>query len=226
MNNLLSKISIQVNEKVYLKDPESSALGQKILNSGIDMIAELGFEDFTFRKLAAAIKSTEASIYRYFESKHKLLLYLTSWYWGWTEYKLVFGMANIECPKDRLKKAVLLLTEEVKEDSDFSHINEVKLNKIVISESSKVYLNKVVDEENKEGVYSGYKQIVQRVTDIIIEINPSYKYPHMLVSTTIEGSHHQRFFTEHLPHLTDVVKGEDAISCFYNQLIFKAIESE
>ena len=175
MNHLLSKISIQVNNKVYLKDPESSELGKKILNSGIDMIDELGFEDFTFRKLAKEIKSTEASIYRYFESKHKLLLYLTSWYWSWTEYKLVFGLANIECPKDRLKKAVLLLTEEVKEDSNFSHINEVKLNRIVISESSKVYLNKVVDEENKEGVFSGYKQVVQKVSDIITEINPSEK---------------------------------------------------
>ncbi|MGB0887289.1 MAG: TetR/AcrR family transcriptional regulator [Vicingaceae bacterium] len=226
MEGLLSKISIQVNDKIYLKDPESSELGKRILNSGIDMIDELGFEGFTFRKLATEIKSTEASIYRYFESKHKLLLYLTSWYWSWTEYKLVFGLANIESPKNRLTKAILLLTEEVKEDSDFSHINEIKLSHIVISESSKVYLNKVVDEENKEGVFSGYKLIVQRVTDIILEINPTYKYPHMLVSTIIEGSHHQRFFTEHLPKLTDIIKGEDAITCFYNQLILQAIKSE
>ena len=48
----------------------------------------------------------------------------------------------------------------------------------------------------------------------------------MLVSTIIEGSHHQRFFTQHLPKLTDVVKGEDAITCFYNQLIFQAIGNE
>ncbi|MGB0887653.1 MAG: TetR/AcrR family transcriptional regulator [Vicingaceae bacterium] len=226
MQNLLSKISIQVNEKIYLKDPESSDLGKKILNSGIDMIDELGFEGFTFRKLAKEIKSTEASIYRYFESKHKLLLYLTSWYWSWTEYKLVFGMANISSPKDRLKKAILLLTEEVKEDSDFSHINEVKLNRIVIAESSKVYLNKGVDEENKDGVFSGYKQIVQRVSNIILEINPKYKYPHMLVTTVVEGGHNQRFFSEHLPKLTDKVKGEDAITCFYDHLTFRAIENE
>lgn len=223
MVNLLSKISIQVNSKVFLKDPESSALGKRILNVGIEMIVDLGFEDFTFRKLAKEIKSTEASLYRYFESKHKFLLYLTSWYWSWTEYKLVFGLANIKCPKERLLKAIILLTEEVKEDSDFSHINEVKLHQIVITESSKVYLNKVVDEENKDGVFSGYKQIVQKVSDIILEINTEYKYPHMLVSTIIEGSHHQRFFKQHLPRLTDVVKGEDAITCFYTQLIFKAI---
>ncbi len=223
MQDLLSKISIQVNDKVYLKDPESSDLGRKILNGGIDMIDELGFEDFTFRKLAKEIKSTEASIYRYFESKHKLLLYLTSWYWSWTEYKLVFGLTNIESPNERLKKAILLLTEEVKEDSNFSHINEIKLNKIVIAESSKAYLNKDVDEENKDGVFSGYKQIVQKVSDIIIEINSVYKFPHMLVSTIIEGSHHQRFFSEHLPKLTDKIKGEDAIVSFYTLLAFQAI---
>ena len=108
VQNLLSKISIQVNDKIYLKDPRSSDLGRKILNSGIDMIEELGFEGFTFRKLAKEIISTEASIYRYFESKHKLLLYLSSWYWSWTGYKLVFGLANIESPNDRLKKSILL----------------------------------------------------------------------------------------------------------------------
>ncbi|MDG1476741.1 MAG: TetR/AcrR family transcriptional regulator [Vicingaceae bacterium] len=226
MERLLSKISIQVNSSIYIKDPETSDLGKKIITVGIDMLDELGYENFTFRKLAKAIKSTEASIYRYFESKHKLLLYLTSWYWSWTEYKLVFRLTNIESAEERLEKSILLLTEEVKEDGNFSHINEVKLNKIVIAESSKVYLCKDVDAENKEGVFSGYKQIVQRVSDIILEINPAYKYPHMLVSTVVEGGHHQRFFSEHLPKLTDKVKGEDAITCFYRHLTFRAIENK
>jgi len=223
MEKLLSNISIQVNTSIFIKDPETSVLGRKIITTGIDMLDELGYENFTFRKLAKTIKSTEASIYRYFESKHKFLLYLTSWYWSWTEYKLVFRLTNIQSAKDRLEKSILLLTEEVREDSKFSHINEVKLNRIVISESSKVFLNKDVDAENKEGVFSGYKQIVQRVSDIILEINPTYKYPHMLVTTVIEGGHNQRFFSEHLPKLTDTVKGEDAISCFYHHLTFRAI---
>ena len=226
MENLLSNISIQVNSSVFIKDPETSVLGRKIITNGIDMLDDLGYENFTFRKLAKTIKSTEASIYRYFESKHKFLLYLTSWYWSWTEYKLVFKLTNIESPKDRLFKSILLLTEEVKEDSNFSHINEVKLNRIVISESSKVFLNKDVDEENKEGVFSGYKQIVQRVSDIIIEINPTYKYPHMLITTVIEGGHNQRFFSEHLPKLTDKIKGEDSITCFYQHLTFRAIDND
>jgi AcrR family transcriptional regulator len=184
---------------------------------------ELGFECFTFRKLAQKIESTEASIYRYFESKHKLLLYLTNWYWAWMEYKLMFGMANIEKPEDRLRRAITILTEQVNEDSDFSHINEVKLNRIVIADSSKSYQTKVVDDENKEGVFMGYKQLVARVSQVIVELNPQYKYPKMLVSTIIEGAHNQRYFADHLPGLTDAVKGEDAITGFYLDVTFKAL---
>jgi len=61
------------------------------------------------------------------------------------------------------------------------------------------------------------------VSDIILEINPTYKYPHMLISTIIEGAHHQRFFAQHLPRLTDAVNGEDAIIEFSKEATFKAI---
>lgn len=224
MNQLLSNISIQVNPNLFIKNPESSALGKKILKGGIEQIDELGFEDFTFKKLGVHINSTEASVYRYFENKHMFLLYLTAWYWAWMEYRFVFTTANINDPNERLLKAITLLTEKVEEDGNIPHINEITLNKIVISESAKAYCTKSVDDDNDLGAYLGYKQLVQRVCDIILEINPNYKYPHMLVSTIIEGSHHQRFFSEHLPRLTDTVEGEDAIESFYNQLIFQAIQ--
>ena len=223
MDELLSKVQIQVNEKIYLKNPESSDLGKRIITGSIEMINEIGFECFTFRKLGQRIKSTEASIYRYFESKHKLLLYLTAWYWGWMEYRLVFSLANIDSPVERLSRAITLLTEKVEEDSSFTHINEKKLFRIVIAESSKAYLTKDVDQENKEGVFIGYKQLVSRVSSIIKEITPGYKYPNMLVSTIIEGAHNQRFFAEHLPRLTDIIEGEDSISCFYKNLVLNAI---
>ena len=71
MERLLPNISIRVNPSIYLKDPESSDLGRRIITGSIDMLDEMGLECFTFKKLGAKIKSTEASIYRYFESKHK-----------------------------------------------------------------------------------------------------------------------------------------------------------
>lgn len=224
MDKLLSNIKIKINNKVFLKDPDSSELGKRIIQGSIDLIDDIGFEQFTFKKLATKIKSTEASVYRYFESKHAILVYITLWYWGWMEYRLVFGLTNIECPEDRLKKAIKILTEVVEEDSDFSHIDEMKLTRIVISESSKIYFNKNVDQENSDGFFLAYKNLVQRVSDIILEIDPKYKYPHMLVSTIIEGAHHQRYFAEHLPRLTDIVKGEDAVTSFYQDMALNQLK--
>ncbi|MCH2234287.1 MAG: TetR/AcrR family transcriptional regulator [Crocinitomicaceae bacterium] len=226
MNNLFSKINIKVNENVFLKDPESSDLGQRIVEHGIDLIDELGFEDFTFKKLAKKIGSTEASIYRYFENKHTLLVYLVLWYWGWQEYRIVMNTLNIEDPKVKLRRAMRLLTEKIEEDSTFSRVNEIKLNRIVNAESSKIYLSKKVDQDNALGFFRQYQEVVQRVSDFILEINPQFKYPHMLVSTIIEGAHHQRFFAKHLPRLTDEIEGEDAISTFYINLVLKTISEE
>ena len=76
-------------------------------------------------------------------------------------------------------------------------------------------MTKEVDNENEEGAFVGYKRLVSRVSDIVKEINSKYSYPHMLVSTVMEGAHHQRFFSEHLPALTDVIEGEDSITNFY-----------
>ena len=213
------------NENTFLKNPNTSVLGKKIVSKGIDLMDNIGFEQFTFKKLAAETETTEASIYRYFENKHKLLLYYTSWYWAWQEYRVSFGIANIESPYLRLENALLLITDEIKVDSTFSHINEVKLNNIVISEFSKTYLNKSVEDENRNGVFFNYKVIVSKISDIILEINPNYKYPHMLVSTVVEGAHIQRYFQQHLPKLSDKIEGEDSINTFYKELVLTAIKN-
>ncbi len=219
-----TQIGIRVNDGVFLKDPESSDLGRSIVEGGIDLIDEIGFDAFTFRKLAQQIGTTEASVYRYFENKHRLLLYLSCWYCRWMDYRLMLATANVESAEERLKRSIRILVQQVEQDSEFSHIDEVKLNRIIISESSKAYLNKLVDQENKEGFFSDYKQLVQRVSEIIEEINPDYKYPHMLVSTLIEGAHLQRYFADHLPRLTDVVEGEDSVTQFCVQTITEVIK--
>ena len=140
MENL--KINVVVDSSLCLKNPESSELGKKIVGKGIEMINEMGYESFTFKKLGEQIGSNESSIYRYFESKHTLLVYFVNWYWSWIEYKLVFGTMNLNTPEEKLNKAIQLLVEDVKEDNSFSYINEVLLNKIIISEGSKVYYTK------------------------------------------------------------------------------------
>tara|TARA_R110000765_G_scaffold112816_3_gene205049 strand:- start:215 stop:901 length:687 start_codon:yes stop_codon:yes gene_type:complete len=203
MDRLLQGVQIRINDKLFLKDPESSELGKKIIELSIQMINEIGSESFTFKKLGQNIGSNESSIYRYFENKHKLLLYLTSWYWSWLEYQLVFATNSIKNPKEKLLKSILIITREIKEDSAFSHINEVLLNKIVINEYSKSYLTKEVDEENKEGYFVVYKRLVSRLRDMIKEVNPGYVYPSSLASTILESGLHQHFLKDHFSSLTD-----------------------
>lgn len=224
MDNFSSKISIKIQESVYLKHPETSDLGIKIIRGSIELLHQLGFEDFTFKKLANHISSTEASIYRYFESKHQLLSYLVSWYWGWTEYKLVFGTTNVASKEEKLKKAIEILTEPVQLDLNFEHVNEVKLNQILIRDFSKIYLNTHVDRDNSVGYFLSYKSVVALVGQMVLDINPQFPFPNMLISTVIEGAHHQRFFAEHLPKLTDTLKKEDAVTKFYTEMVFKTIQ--
>ena len=216
-------ILFTINPGLYSKNPNSSELGRRIVSASIELIDELGFEAFTFKKLGQHIGSNESSIYRYFDSKHMLLLYLICWYWSWVEYKLVFAISNVDSPKVRLKEAIKILTKEVTVDNSFSYINEVILHKIIVAESSKAYHTKEVDAENKKGYFKAYKRVVQRVSDLVIENNSKFEFPHMLVSSVIEGAHKQRFFSEHLPSLTDTKKGRDSIVNFYTELIFKVI---
>lgn len=217
------RILFTINDKIYLKDPQSSDLGKRIVQESIHLIDEIGFEAFTFKKLAQKIETSEASIYRYFKDKHFLLSYLVVWYWNWREYRLVIELSNLSDPVDRLERAIRVLCEEIREDSEFSEINEVKLHQIMISEGVKVYFSKKVDEDNKEGFFIQYKELMQRVADIVLEINPSYKYPHILISTVIDGAQHQRFYAQHLPRLTDKVEGEDAVVEFALSTIKNAI---
>lgn len=203
MENLFKNIKIQVNNKIYLKDPETSALGKKIIENSIILINEIGFEEFTFKKLGDLIGSNESSIYRYFESKHKLLVYLSSWYWSWIEYRLVFATNNIADPNEKLKKAITIVTEKIVDDAATAHINESILNKIIIAEFTKAFHTKEVDKENKEDFFYIYKRVINRIVVMINNVNPDYPYAKSLVSTLVEGALHQHFLQDHLKTITN-----------------------
>lgn len=203
MQTLLSNLKIAVPENIYLKDPESSELGKRIIENSILLIDDIGFDIFTFKKLGEKIGSNESSIYRYFESKHKLLLYLSSWYWGWIEYQLVFETHSISNNKEKLLKAIDIVCRTVKTDSNYKHINEVALNNIIVNENSKSFLTKEVDQENKNGYFVIYKRIVKRLSDIIQNTQPNYPFPESLASTILEGSLHQHFLKDHFTSITN-----------------------
>jgi len=222
MNSILSNLKIQVNEKIYVKDPESSTLGKKIIQESILLIDEIGFEDFTFKKLGERIGSNESSIYRYFESKHKLLVYLSSWYWGWIEYRLAFSTSNIINPSEKLNRAIAIVTEIIQDDNSTLHINEAILNRIIIAQFTKTLLTKEVDDENKEGFFMLYKRVINRIIDIILEVNPEYPFAKSLASSIVEGSLHQHFLKDHLKTITNCNETYSSTD-FYLDLIQKIL---
>jgi len=118
------QLTFRVNANIYIKDPESSELGKQIIKHAIDLIYELGFEHFTFKKLATEMHTTEATIYRYFENKHRLLLYILNWYWSYLEFLVVFKLQDIKDPKKKLQAIIYLLTHELPEKLGHSDYNK------------------------------------------------------------------------------------------------------
>lgn len=220
------KLSIRLSENLYLRDPESTDLGRRIIKSGVEMIHRLGFEAFTFKKLGDEIKTTEASIYRYFENKHRLLLYIVAWYWNYLEYQVIFSINNIDDTEEKIKRVIDLLTHELDETLGTIDFDKKALYNIVVNESSKAYLLKDVDTYNTAMLFKPYKDLCARIATLFLEYNPDYKYPHSLASTVVEAAHFQHFFQEHLPRLTDfgTDKNPQAVKAFLEHIVFSAIK--
>jgi hypothetical protein len=219
-------IRIKMNEKLFLRNPEESVLGKKMVKHGLILINKLGFEEFTFKKLAIEISTTEASIYRYFENKHRLLVYLINWYWSYLEYKVIFNINNITDTEIKLKTIIKLLVEEPSNkplNTDF--ISENEAYKLVMWEGSKTYLTRNVSKDNKDRLFKPYKDLCERISSIIKEHNPKYKFPHSMASTMLEIAHSQKFFMQNLPALTDFSKDQDdkKIILFLESLLFNSI---
>jgi hypothetical protein len=219
------KLTFNVNNTIYVRNPESSELGRKIVKTAIDLIYDLGFEHFTFKKLSIEVGTTEATIYRYFENKHRLLLYIINWYWYYMEFLVEFQLQNIYDVKQKLSTIIAIITNALPNSSGGTDYNKKYLNQIVVTESSKVYLIKEVNEINKNEVFKPYKDLCAKIADVFLSYNPTYKYPHSLSSTLIETSHQQQFFCEHLPKLTDVkaVSPANYAKHYLEDLVFKVL---
>lgn len=222
-----SYLKIKMNKKLFLRDPEETELGKKIINHSIILIHKIGFEAFTFKKLAKEINTTEAGIYRYFENKHRLLLYIVDWYWSWQEYRLTFHINNIKSPETKIKIAIQILCAKVEDDITTEYINEKLLNEVVMSEWAKSFLTKHVTEDNKDKLFKPYKDLSAKIAGFIKEYNSKYKNPHSLSTTIIEMAHSQKFYMYHLPSLTDfgTTKDEKKLVSFLEDLVFKSIKS-
>lgn len=225
MEKLLKNMRVDVNSDIYIKDPFSSDLGKEIVTKSLDLIPELGLEHFTFKKLSVKVGCTESAIYRYFENKHKLMLFLTLWYWGYLEQNLILCTMNIKDPKERLLIAIKILVKgPIYIVNDY--VDPVSLKRVLVDESTKAYLTKEVDEDYKNGFFNLYNRLGERIASIILELNPKYEFPKTLVSTVMESSLLQSYYSKHIPSLTDIHPMDNRRVDFFQKLVFKAIENE
>jgi AcrR family transcriptional regulator len=221
-------IQIQINPQLYLKDPESTELGKRIISSSIFLMDEIGYEDFNFKKLAESILSTEASIYRYFKNKHQLLTYIVSWYYGWLEYQIDMQTRNYTAAIDKLKSAIHIITDNINYDPTFSHIDEEILHKVVVRESSKIYYLKDQDPAIQKGYFERFESVVNVLTDFIRDINPNFPYPQALSNMILVISYREKFFVQNIPSVTDLetLTGGtgNEIANFIDFVIFKVLQ--
>ncbi len=200
------ELKFTVPKKLYLKDPQDTEYGKRLLSNAVMLFDEIGFESFTFRKLAAKMDSSEVSIYRYFENKHYILLYLYCWYWEWLSYLLDINTRNITDPKVKLEIAVHKMVFATKEDELTSYIDVKQLQNILITESSKAYHIHDIDEENKLGFFIPFKKLVEQFASIILEENPKFEYARSISTTIFEMIRNQHYYTLHLARLSDLKK--------------------
>jgi AcrR family transcriptional regulator len=218
-------IRLNINNNTFLKNPESTEIGRKIIFSSVNLISELGYEHFTFKKLAVEINSTEATIYRYFENKHRVLLYIMEMYWSYVHFHVIMSIKNLTLADQKIIKVIDLLVWEDNEEFVFGGLNPKALYNICLTDGSKSFLLKEVDHLNNQKLFKPYKDLVEIISNLFKEYNPSYPYPKSLASSLIEISHLQLFFTHHLPRLTDftIDKNPKTLEKFLESFVFGAL---
>ncbi len=197
-------ISVDICDTIYLRDPLETVLGRKMIKHAVILLHEIGFEEFNFKKLAIRMGSTEASVYRYFENKYKLLAYLVAWYWDFMHFMILMDTRNIPDKREKLYRMVDTLVNSLKTAPVPEYIDHEKLHMIVVENASKVYHTKQVDRLQKEGFYTNFKKLVKRISDAIRDIDPDYMYPVALATNIVDASLNNEYYIEHLPSLTDV----------------------
>jgi AcrR family transcriptional regulator len=219
MTNNLS-FQVKVNPNLHERDPQSSELGKKILMNSVILMDELGFEGFTFKKLAERIQSTEASIYRYFENKHLLLVYLMNLYWEGVRMRLEVNLLNVSDPKEKLLKILSVIINSSQVNLSIENVDEDVLHKIVILEGYKAYHGKNVDADNALGFFNSFKELSERISEVILEVNPNFKYPRTTATMLLDLANSSVYNAMHLPRLTDLKKEQDVVSQSLTMLSF------
>lgn len=196
-------IRFRLNEQLCVKDPDSTELGKSIVQGAIELMYAGGFEQFTFRKLSVHIHTTEATIYRYFSSKHQLLLYLQNWYWTYLEFLCRMWITEEKTAEEKMKIVIEIITHQYEKVPSLLDYNLSHLHSIVVAEFSKSNLLRAMDTHHCDVVFNPLTDFCAYVGQIILELYPNYPYPRALASTLLQTAHDQQFYALHVPLLTN-----------------------
>jgi AcrR family transcriptional regulator len=169
------------------------------------MLGEGGFDAFTLKRLAHNLQTTESSVYRYFDNKHRLLVYHIKSYWEWLNEQV-----NIQCYNNKLHGRKAL--ETTFEIMCFPQANNWPregvsydcMHKILTHQSVKAYFSSYVDLENKDGAHQALKALVHIMSGWLREEVPDFEFPKSLINTLLTSVMMQPFYAEHLPSLTEL----------------------
>jgi len=197
-------ISISVHPNTYLRDPKETTLGKKIIKHSIDILSETGYHCFNFKQLAKQMSSTEASVYRYFENKHMLLVYLCSWYWDYLNYLIEIDTRNVSNPEQKLRIAIRTIVNGSSAQSPTDFIDQSKLHIVIVEHFFKAMFNKTTSVAAKENLFANYRNLNSNLTSIVKEFNPEFKYPCAMASTIIKMSIDHSYYADQICSLTEI----------------------
>lgn len=210
-------MELAIPQALYLKNPKESRTGNAIIEHAARMIASEGIEHLTFKKLAASCGCTEATVYRYFENKHKLLLYILNIFWIWQEYRMVLNTQNITDPYEKLQHALSVIANpQIPVDlGDFGkHILQT-----AIHEGVKIHLSRELADEINNGSLAAYHRLVQRLEDLISSYHSRYAFSAALAVTIIDNALQQLFFIRYFAGMSGKIKTTEMLEIYLNSLI-------
>lgn len=216
----------RLNENLFLRNPDDTASGRLILQQGLSLMLEIGFEAFTFRKLAEKAGITEATVYKYFSNKHRLLQYYFDLYWVWMKELGSLETSRHQHPEQKVRCLIDLLCGIWPGKSIMPPVAATELRALLIAEGLKSLLTKNVDDDNRLKLFAPYKEYCLFLSVEVSAIRPQYPLPRSLATVVIEMSHSMEFYMEHLPTLTELSPDQERkkLSEFFYQLISSAAE--
>jgi AcrR family transcriptional regulator len=194
---------------LHLRDPGASTTGGRILSEGLALMTEIGLEAFTFKKLAERAECTEATIYKYFQNKQRLLQYYFQLYWMWLDTHCQQEGRTLDDPWERVQGDIRSLCGMWAKDAMAAQLDPVALRELVIVEGSKSFLHRNVDEDNKLRLFQPYKDLCAHIAAELKACDRKFKNPRTFATTLIEMAHSLEFAMEHLPALTELSDGGD-----------------